>query len=126
MSDFLKELAAIFKTFAILATLANTVFASSLAEPSARCEVIEIALLSNHNYCPSKCILSVFQMINVDVTTVRKVRTMIAVLVILVISLRFQVDQFQCNNRLCIPLDYRWIIYIIYLDSYISISKGVT
>ena len=39
---FLQELAAMLKAFAILAALANTVFASSLAEPSARCEVIEV------------------------------------------------------------------------------------
>ena len=44
---FLQELAAMLKAFAILASLANTVFASSLVEPSARCEVIEVALLSN-------------------------------------------------------------------------------
>ena len=47
VGDFLQELAAMLKAFAILAALANTVFASSLAEPSARCEVIEVALLSN-------------------------------------------------------------------------------
>ena len=47
---FLQELAAMLKAFAMLAALlANTVFASSLAEPSARCEVIEVALLSNHD-----------------------------------------------------------------------------
>ena len=57
VSDFLKELAlrnlaelaAMLKAFAMLAALANTVFASSLAEPSARCEVIEVALLSNQD-----------------------------------------------------------------------------
>ena len=49
MGDFLQELAAMLKAFAILAALANTVFASSLAEPSARCEVIEVALLSNQD-----------------------------------------------------------------------------
>ena len=44
--DFLKELAAMLKAFAILtALLTNTVFASSLAEPSDRCEVIEVVLL---------------------------------------------------------------------------------
>ena len=37
------------KAFAMMAALANTVFASSLAEPSARCEVIEVALLSNQD-----------------------------------------------------------------------------
>ena len=45
-----RELAAMLKAFAVLAALANTVFASSLAdEPSARCEVIEVALLSNQD-----------------------------------------------------------------------------
>ena len=49
MIDFLQGLAAMLKGFAMLGALAvaNTVFASSLAEPSARCEVIEVALLSN-------------------------------------------------------------------------------
>ena len=48
VGDFLKELAAMLKAFAILtALLANTVFASSLAEPSALCEVIEVEVSNN-------------------------------------------------------------------------------
>ena len=48
VGDFLQELAATFKAFAMLAALlTNTAFASSVAEPSPGCEVIEVALLSN-------------------------------------------------------------------------------
>ena len=76
-----RELAAMLKAFAMLAALlANTVFASSLAEPSAGCEVIEVALLSNQD-------------------SILRIAVPLSV---------FQDDQLQCNNGLCISLEKRW------------------